>query len=376
MWDYYHNTLKLWAYEKNVETALRASGQRLGRPLTKDEILSVKREMGSFVNDSFGGQNWDLDRVLGNPKVRQMLHWGLLAPDWTISVLKQAAAPAKGLMKGGVAGKALMGRGADFWMKAGLYFNLIAQSVNYYQTEKEYGKGRFTWQNAPGHALNIFIGKNPDGTERYMRMGKQFREVLEWGLDPIKKVGAKASPVARETIRQIAGVGPGSGYPTEWAEQEFWQSLPERAKSVLESPLPFSLRPYIKSRPGVFMFAFPTSKGMTNYKTIKLFKNAIKENNIPQIRRIYVSALENNLDAESLYASAASSIKADDTYNDKKVAREMLLEFNQLDEQAKQDAIQVYRDRGTLTPGVAIEIAKLIEKQERVNKQKQIMGIK
>jgi len=377
LWDYYHNTLKLYAYEANVENGLRAMRQKLGRSLTNVEIDNIKKEMGLFVNDSFGGQNWDLSKHFANPKIRQMMHWALLAPDWTLSVLKQAMAPARGAIKGGVEGRALMGRGADFWAKAALYFNLIAQAANYRNTQKHYGKGRYTWQNAPGHALNIFIGMNPDGTERYLRMGKQFREVLEWGLDPIKKVGAKLSPVARETVRQITAHGPGSGYPTEWAEQEFWESLPERAKSVLESPLPFSLRPYVHSRPGVFMFTFPTSKGMSNYKAVKLFREAIKKKDIPQIRRIYVSALENNLDAEHLYSSANSSIKADITYDNKKIAREMLLELSQMDEEAKQDALDIYRSRGTLTPEIALEMAKLIEKQERIDKQKIILrGIK
>jgi len=381
LWDYYHNALKLWAYEKNVQTGLQIAERQIQRQFKRsmniEEITAVKKEMGSFVNDSFGGQNWDLHRVLGQPKVRQMLHWLLLAPDWTFSVLKQAAAPAKGIgliAKKGVEqklkGKALAARGGLFWAKAGFYFNLIAQSVNYYQTKKEYGEGQFTWDNAPGNKLNIFMGRNDDGTERYLRMGKQFREVLEWGIKPLTKLGAKLSPLLRESMRQFTAHDPGSGYPTEWAEEPFWgkKGLVERGKSILEMPIPFSLRPYVQSRPGVFMFTFPSKKGMSNYGAVKLFRKAIKDKNPDRIKEVYISALRNNLDAQSLFRSARSSIKADITFDNKTIAREILKEINGLDDEAKRDALMLYKEQGVLTPEIAIQLDRLMKKQEKVQR--------
>jgi len=386
LWDYYHNTLKLWAYEENVEKGLRIASKRImkkfGREMNIEEITATKKEMASFVNDSFGGQNWELSRIFGNPKMRQMLHWVLLAPDWTFSVLKQAAAPAKGayqIMAGKpIQGEALLKRGALFWAKAGINFNIIGQSVNYYNTKKEYGEGRFTWQNAPGHELNIFIGRNKDGTERYLRMGKQFREVLEWGIDPLMKVGAKLSPVLRETIRQVSKHDPGSGYPTPWAEEDWWslKGLRERGQSILEMPLPFSLRPYIEDRPGVFMFTFPTSKGMTNYKSVELFKEAIKEKNKEHIKRIFVATLENNLDAESLFKSAASSIKADITFDNKKMAKEIYKETQDLHPDEIKDALTAYKERGILTPEIYLQYLKLAGKDADILEQKAALGIK
>lgn len=391
LWDYYHNSLKLWAYEKNVFDALKYSKKKLGRDLLPDEITEIKKTMASFVNDSFGGQNWELNRVLGNPKTRQMLHWALLAPDWTFSVLKQAAAPAKGIylqtkarkaptaeayIQQKLAGKALTRQGTKFWAKAGLYFNLIAQSVNYALTKKEYGEGRFTWDNPEGHYLNIFIGRNKDGTERYMRMGKQFREVLEWGMNPIKRLGAKLSPGVRESIRQISAHDPGSGYPTEWAEKEGLATVPERLMSIAEMPIPFSLRPYVKSRPGVFMFTFPTSKGMTNYKAVDLFKKALKDEDIDRARKIYIDALQNNLDAEQLFKTAKSSIKADITYDNRKLANEILLELNELDPEAQQDALRLYKEKGILTPEIYKQYLILKEKQLGIKTQKLMFGIR
>ena len=312
--------------------------------------------------------------------MRQMLHWTFLAPDWTFSVLKQAAAPFKGVVKQikgeKLAGKALTRRGAAFWAKAALYYNLIAQSVNYYNTKKEYGEGRFTWENTPGKELDLFIGRNKDGTERYLRRGKQFREVLEWGIEPEKKVGGKLSPINREGIRQVTKHDPGSGYPTEFAEKEFWESLKERGLSILEMPIPFSLRGYVQDRPVSFMFTFPTSKGMTNYKAVELFKEALKRDDSEAAKRIYISALENNLDAEQLFKSADAAVKADITYDNKKIAREIIEELDQLDIQARQDALKVYRQRGILTPEIRKQMIKLLGKRQAVRRQKKTFNIR
>ena len=385
LWDYYHNALKMYAYEHNAMKMLKGATKG-GKTLSEKEINAIKDAAGDFVNDSFGGQNWDLQPILGNPKIRQMLHWGFLAPDWTISTLKQAIAPVKGLTmmaKGGavdsVVGKSLAKRGASFWVKAAMYYNIIAQSTNYHNTKRDYGEGRFTWENAPGHSLNIYMGKNRDGTERYLRLGKQFREVLEWGEDPLMKAGAKIAPVAGEAVRQFAAHDPGSGYPTDWAEHdEFWEpkALKARAKSLTMMPIPFSLRPYVENRPKNFLFALPTSKGMTNYKTVKLFKEALGKKDNEEMRRIFISALQNNLNAQELFKSARSAVKSDITYNNKMLARDIYDELRGFNDIERADALMVHNNNGTLTPEVAKQLIRLYKDEENIKAQKVLLGIK
>jgi hypothetical protein len=379
LWDYYHNTLKLYAYEANTVNALKSAKKTMGKDLTLQEVTDVKRTMASFVNDSFGGQNWELSKVMGNPKMRQMAHWLFLAPDWTFSTLKQATAPMRGVQlqaTNKIAGTALTKRAGLFWAKAVLYFNIIAQSVNYYNTKKTYGEGRFTWDNAPGHELNMFAGHNEDGTERYIRMGKQFREVMGLAMNPVRYLGAKLAPALRESIRQITAHGPGSGFPTEWAEEdEFWKTLAERAKSLAEMPLPFSLRPYIKDKPTMFMFSLPASKGMTNYGAVRLFKEAFKEQSPKKAKHIYISALQNNLDAESLFRSAKQAVKADMTYDDRRLAKDILKELDQLNDEAKKDAIKVYVQKGIITQNVMKQLEKLLISKGKVKEYQKLLGI-
>lgn len=379
LWDYYHNNLKLYAYEEGVLNGLKYAQKKTGRALTKQEISSVKTEMGQFVNDSFGGQNWELGKIMGDPKIRQMAHWLLLAPDWTISTLKQAYAPIRGVKKIATAktpaelagGRALTRQGGLFWIRAAAYFNLIAQSVNYYNTKKEYGEGRFTWENAPGNTLNIFFGKNDDGTERYIRMGKQFREVLEWGLEPDVKFGAKLSPILGESYRQVARHSAGSGFPTEWADMGSWESILPRIKSIGEMPLPFSLRPYIKDKPQMFMFALPSKKGMTNYKTKKLLLKELKAGNAAKIQFILSAALQNDLDAKSLLKEAQSMMKREVRYDEKKVAIDIRRELRAItDIKAKIDLLKFYVESGIMNPVVKEELNKILDREERVKVQK------
>jgi len=388
LWDYYHNSLKLFAYEKQVMKALKHGNKitqkQYGRPMNRAEIEEAKNQIGQFINDSFGGQRWELQRFFKDARNRQMMHWLLLSPDWTFSVLKQAFAPVKGhlLSQGGstlerkLAGKVLKKRGISFWVKAILYYNIVSQSANIVNSEIWLDEPRFTWQNDPGHKLDIFAGFNEDGTKRYIRPGKQFREVMEWSYEPEKKLGAKLSPVLSEVIRQAGKVDPGSGYPTEFKDKEFFPSVPKRLVSVAKMGIPFSMRHLITGSPKNFMFTLPASKGMTNYKTVDLFKKAIRNVDINRVAEVYFAALENNLDAESLFKSAKSSVKADITMDNKKFAKRILGELTVLDNpQAQKDLYNHYKERGIISPAIEKIFEDMAKKKSSIDRQKEAAGI-
>lgn len=387
LWDYVHNTFKLLAYEGQIASeiggAMKSVAQGKRKPLTQAEILKIKQDTGNFVNNSFGGQNWDLAPILGHPSMRQLAQLTFLSPDWTVSTLKQAGALPAGFLKAVAGGnKTQLKRAGFFWARSVLYFNLIAQTVNYQNTKKEYGEGRFTWNNAPGKHLDIFIGRNDDGTERYLRTGKQFREVMEWGEDPIGKAGAKLSPVLREGLRQVTRHDPGSGFPAEFADDEIWspESLKKRGISFISLPVPFSLRSYVSNRTANFMFTWPTSKGMSNFGARKLFEKAIrkaeKTGDTKQIQRVYLSALENNLDAQGLFDRTRASLKADVTYDNKTIARKLLIDYKQMkNDKQREDLVTTYRKRGVLTGDVMIQFSKLLKAEGKVKKQQRVIKL-
>ncbi|MFC1567323.1 hypothetical protein ACFL3R_00615 [Thermodesulfobacteriota bacterium] len=403
LWDELHNTIKLEAYESLVFKGLKDAKKSMKRSLTPKEIVGVKRGMASIVNDSFGGQNWDIKKIMGQPAMRQFMQLLLLAPDWTISTIKQGTAPFRGAAqyaKGRIkdlpvdvaVGKAVMTRGTWFWMRAALYYNVIAQSLNYYNTKKEYGKGRFTWGNPIGKRLHVMMGRNDDveRSERYVRFGKQFLEIPEYALHFMDKIGSKASPFLQEVAKQWTGHTLGSGFPTRWADVEGW-ALKERGLSIAESFIPYSLRPYIEDRPHPFLLTFPSSKGMTRFKTIKLFKQSMEEARevttqkgkqkiMDRLRFVYISALQNNLEAEDLFKRAKASVKSDITYDNKKLARELYTEIRYLwkdkkNLKAAQDLVKAYKKQGILTRGVMDQMNRLYKERHRVETAKKKFGI-
>lgn len=401
LWDYYHNTLKLYSYEAHKIAAIKSARKKLGRELTEPELDAIKKEVGEFTNDSFGGQNWDIAFILGKPKVRQVMHWMLLSPDWLISTIRQATAPAAGVYrqirysalakKAAEAGKGpeaakfaaeqvgakmLTRQGALFWLRSTAYFFLITNAVNYYNTQKFHGEGRFTWQNPTGHELDVLIGYNEDGTERYLRLGKQFRELPEWIMRPEEKLGSKLGPMAKETLKQFTKHDPGSGFPSEFADEKFWESLPKRAKSIAQLPIPFVLRPYVNEQPGQFMLAFPSNKGLTRWKTRELFKEAIEEKNLEQVKKIFIWGLENGHDSLKLLNEAAAVTKRRVTIDNKTIARDIFKEMRTLDPTAKMVLLRAYAQRGVLNAEVAKELEKLVGELAEVQRLKKGLGVR
>jgi hypothetical protein len=389
LWDYFHNTLKLHAYENYTVQGLKRLEKTLKRPPTAEEINKLKNELGEFTNDTFGGQNWELSKVFGNPKMQQTMQMFWLSFDWTTSVLKQAGSPFKGLQQqffgkttvDRVVGKIMAKQGGVFWARSVVKIGSLLQLANYTATKLIEGEGKFTWENDPGHESDVFGGYNEDGTKVYYKVGKQFTEVLTWFTKPNEIVGSKLAPVLRESVRQLTKHDPGSGFPTKFADKEFWKSLPERAESGGMLFVPFSLRGYLEERPASFMFALPASKGMSNFKTIKLFNEAIKmedqEKKLERVRKIYVAALENKLNAGKLLKLAARQVKGEVAYDDKQLAKDILKELKELKEtQAKIDAVQLYKERGILTPGVTKQLEKLVLDEMETGAQQEALKIK
>ena len=64
--------------------------------------------------------------------------------------------------------------------------------------------------------------------------------------------------------------------------------------------------------------AMPSSKGMTRYKAIELFKHAMVKKDERLLKEVYQYTLQNNLPAYSLFGTALTVLKAESTreFND------------------------------------------------------------
>ena len=347
LWDYLHDNLKLYAYESAI------SKLKPGK-----NIELQKREIAQLVNDTFGGQNWDVMMI--SPQTLQLARLALLSPDWTLSTLRQALA-VTGMGKlyketGALRQKA----GTYFWLRAALYFGVGINLLNAFfrmQDEEEHPEfypdeersllDRTFTGNTIGHQTHLFVGRNEDGTERYLRWGKQFRELPELFMDDInfspitaslEKLGGKLSPAIQLGSEIFTGYSPSGFKNKEIADAQSWERVEGIAKLILKSPLPFSTRTlFIEDKEmHVTDIALPSSKGLSRYKAMKLFMVGLRKRDEEDGRRfikeVFQGCIRNNLPAETLFMAALSSVKAESTKEYNKGIKTLDQAFKKLEE--------------------------------------------
>ena len=311
LWNYLHDTLKLYAYESLVG--------KLDPKLTTDLTKKSKREIAQVVNDTFGGQNWDT--LMMTPKEVQMLTWSLLSSDWTLSTTRQALAPTgigkvynetKGLRKA---------LGWKFWARAALYFGVGVNLLNVlfrskdmkdnpqYYEDKEYSfLDKTMFGNTVGKKTYLFRGRYSDGSERYIRWGKQFRDFFELLSTPFKKIGGKIAPVPQLISEMFTGHTFSGFENDDIYGMKGLEKATGTVKTVGKAFLPISIRRFlqenIETRP--LDIAMQSSKGLSRYSAMEYFKKAIVSGDEDLLRDVYVGALRNNLPAYTLFGSALS----------------------------------------------------------------------
>ena len=318
LWSYLHDTLKLYGYESLVG--------KLDPKLNAEQTRMAKEEIAQFVNDTFGGQNWE--NLMMSPKEVQMMTWSLLSADWTMSTTRQALAvtglgsvykETKGIRKGA---------GWKFWARAGLYFGIGMNLLNalyrdkdmednpqYYEDKDYEFTDKTMFGNTIGKTTYLFNGRYEDGTERYVRWGKQFRDFFELLIDPLKKIGGKAAPVPQLvseifTGHTLSGFKNDDVYKTKGLEK-----AKGIIKTIAKAPLPISVLRYM--REDIEFRALDTvmqsSKGMSRYSAMEYFKRSIVDGDEETLRDTYVGALRNNLPAYTLFTSALSWAESEAT---------------------------------------------------------------
>lgn len=348
LWHYLHDTMKLYAAE------------HLGTKVDPNkDITKQEEEIAQMVNDTFGGQNWEA--LMISPKAQQMLGWLLLSPDWTLSTLRQAMSPLGVGAINKEFKKQRMKMGIKFWIKAALYFMTGINLLNYlyrkwdekenpqYYDDKEKGFLNKTMiGNTIGHKTHLFAGRYEDGTERYIRWGKQFRELPEMfyddtGFSPIsaslKKMGGKTAPVFQKATIIMTGVSPSGFTNRDIYGKKGWQRVWGITKELGTSPLPFSSRTLFDKNKEFYItdIAMPASKGMTRYKAVELFQIAIEEyrknGDDRYLKEVYQDVLKNNLSAYDLYKTALTITKSTRT---KEINQDMK-SIKDIEERLKED---------------------------------------
>lgn len=374
LWDFLHDGLKLATYKLRSEVTKKRAQEK---GWTKEQLSKQLDEDGQFVNDMFGGQHWD---VLGAGR-RTLRYAGrvLLSPDWNASTTRHflamtgfgsiwneatldnfknyyknvwAKVRSKGELTPEDEGRrsrqisALLCYGIGFSIFYEAFANGINAAFRAMDEERENERAKelrktnpnyrslyelaypngMKWYdylmrgNTLGQQSKVFVGRYADGTEMYVRHGKQFREVpeylfnhkgeLEFPGPMVQRMLGKANPMMRMTLDDINYL---SDFQASHADQELQRKYGKTIGLLYKDALywaPFLIPSQENKEFKAVDFFFPSSKGFSNWKAQDYFKNFILSGDMEGVMMTYQSCQRNGLDAEKQLQAAISSIKA------------------------------------------------------------------
>lgn len=369
LWDYLHDGLKLATYRMRADKTKERAKKK---GWTEEELSRALDEDGQFVNDMFGGQHWD---VLGASH-RTLRYAGrvLLSPDWNASTTrhflaltgygsiwneatfenfkqyykrlkhKELTPEDEGRRSRQIS--ALLCYGIGFMV----FYEGIANGINAafraLDEEKERKKAEEIRKNNPsyksmyelaypdgmkwydylmrgnslGQQSKIFLGRYEDGTEMYVRHGKQFREVpeylfnhkgeLEFPGPMVQRMIGKANPMVRMTLDDINYL---SDFQASHADQEIQRKYGKTIGLLYKDALywaPFLIPSQENKEFKAVDFFFPSSKGFSPWKAQSYFKDFILSGDMEGVVMTYQSCQRNGIDPEAQIKAAIGSVKA------------------------------------------------------------------
>lgn len=368
LWSYLHDGLKLATYQLRAERT-RERAKKLN--WDEDMLNKALDEDGQFVNDMFGGQHFD---VLGiSKKMQTILDFIFLSKDWLFSTTRHALsifgygsiwneASIKNFWE---YYKHVLGRGEmtkeDYLRlsrsKSGLLcygvgfmigYEGLSQLVNAamraWDEEKQKEKADeirktnpsykspyelaypdgMKWYdylmrgNSLGQQSKIFMGRYADGTEMYIRHGKQFREIPELFFDAkdnfafpgpmVRRMYGKASPLLRGMVDTYKWY-----LSPDYADKEMQRKYGEDLGLIPKLGsyyVPFAVPTQKDKEFKMLDLVFPSSKGFSRYKAQDYFKTFIMSEDKQGLAMTYNACVQNGIDPEVQLKAAISSVKA------------------------------------------------------------------
>lgn len=383
LWDFLHDGLKLATYRLRADKTMERA-KKYG--WTDEQLSKALDEDGQFVNDMFGGQHWD---ILGVSKKKLRIAGRfLLSPDWNASTTRHflaltgfgsvwneatfenfkeyykhlwAAARGKGELTPEDWGRfsrqksALLCYGLGFMVFYEGIANGISAAFRALDEEKERKKADeirktnpsyrspyelaypdgMKWYdylmrgNSLGQQSKIFLGRYADGTEMYIRHGKQFREIPEYFFNEkgefeipgpfVNRLVGKANPLIRMGLDDYNYLSP---YRASHSDKELQrkygklignESLGKTIGLLHKNALyafPFLIPSQENKEFKAVDFFFPSSKGFSPWKAQSYFKDFILSGDMEGVVMTYQSCQRNGIDAEAQIKAAIGSVKA------------------------------------------------------------------
>jgi hypothetical protein len=217
MWGRLHAGLKLQLFADKVAEMELNNAKAFAKNPEKYPLIpreKIDEMAASFVNDIFGGLNWQrlalepatrwgrtLAQIAYSPSGRRLMRLALFAPDWTISTsrafLKASGSRALGYEPGtGVRGLFSPQTTADlhrqYLIRSAFWYAVIGDALNYAFT------GKPIWENKDPTRIDF-------GDGRTMQWSKHTMEPVHWLTEPLKQGINKLGYIPKEMLNQLFG---------------------------------------------------------------------------------------------------------------------------------------------------------------------------
>ena len=172
--------------------------------------------------------------------------------------------------------------------------------------------------NSLGQQSKIFMGRYADGTEMYIRHGKQFREIPELFFDAkdnfaipgpmVRRMYGKASPLLRGMIDTYKWY-----LSPDYGDKEMQRKYGENLGLIPKLGsyyVPFAVPTQKDKEFKMLDLVFPSSKGFSRYKAQDYFKTFIMSEDKQGLAMTYNACVQNGIDPEVQLKAAISSVKA------------------------------------------------------------------
>lgn len=323
----FHPNLKAFTWRDLVQQEIDSR-----KSVSDSELKLIKRDVAEYVNDIYGGQNWDRMRFVNNERNRKLMSRTVGYPDWTVSAARQAANVLNPGLKGKLARKYWLRYGVGLASITGLlkfmYNGLVQRDEKNNSikgirfdfkraVDKTLSDQPGTWFKIPLPDLPVKIagkvrnfGRNERGERLYTHFGKQALEIGNY-IRPMNQMFVKANPLVQMFLKQVLGVTPykdqyftvrgkykgGKFMPWDATEEFSPERLVSRGKAVLDDVMPFGFKSFYEQGGAPFIAAgagaIPISKGLTLFKSEPYIEEALKTKNVRLLARIKSALREN-----------------------------------------------------------------------------------
>src|SRR4029079_7046743 len=239
-------------------------------------IEQLKFSTANMVSKMVGGIS--MGTLLMSPRAQQFLQWAMMAPDWTIG---RAMIPAQAAFGKGPEGR----QSRKLMLRLGVSYFVFGNMLNYHNSKRITGKGRWMWENDPGHGNEITWKKDAKGRTLYFQPSKAFTEIYDDIMHPIKTATYKANPMIHAGVKLM-----------NWGMQGTYSQL--RTEGPMETAKDMFMP---RTFTGLNAYGtFPVHKGISHGQVMDMFDKYYKTGNQKFLDQAMRYGMESGFDVNKL----------------------------------------------------------------------------